>query len=453
MTPLGSRSVLPSAAVGSPDARLVIVGGGQAAGSALKTLRELDYMGSIVLVSDEAFAPYERPPLSKEYLWGMEQDLRAVAPDERSNEQLLLDRQVVSGDVPSRTLCCSDGSTLSYSALLLATGGVPRRLRVPGAELGGVHALRSAGDALSLRRSIERCRQERRTLLIVGGSWIGLEVAAGARAVGVDVTLVEQGGRLCGRTLPIAAAEWLRRFHVSRGVDVRLGCSVLRLDGDADVRSAQLSDGSVSPVGAVVVGIGIDPNTSLAEHMGLQVRSGIVVDQDCRTSVPEIFAAGDVAEHVCPWHGLPVRIETWDNANRQGAIAARQIARSGAALRLVKPAQALGGDLQGTSESASGGSCTVPPWFWSDQYGVNLQVIGAPLCGDTVLAGAGGNATADSPLYIYLRGDAVIGAVGINRPREMRRLRKLLAKRPDLQRDALTAEGFDVAHAEAALCS
>lgn len=450
MTARDATSNLRPVSVAVPVPRVVIVGGGQAAGAALKTLRQFEYAGAVVLVSDEAHAPYERPPLSKEYLWGTEDALRTVAPGCRANEQLLVDRSVVAGDVAARTLRCSDGSTLSYDALLLATGGVPRRLAVQGAELGGVHLLRRAADALSLRASIARCARERRSLLVVGGSWIGLEVAAGARAAGVDVTLVEQGERLCGRTLPAAAAEWLRQLHVSRGVDVRLGCSLRRLDGETDVRSATLSDGSVLSAGAVVVGIGIDPGTALARQMGLLVRSGIVVDRDCQSSVPGIYAAGDVAEQVCPWHGVPVRIETWDNANRQGARAAECIVRSAAASGLAGPDSAAHSRHPGASDGLSAAACAAPPWFWSDQYGVNIQVIGAPLCGASMLASEGDK---DEPLFIHLRGDAVIGAVGFNRPREMRRLRKLLAERPEVRLDALAAGGFDVARAEASSLS
>ncbi|MDM0032521.1 FAD-dependent oxidoreductase [Variovorax sp. J22P271] len=398
--------------------RMVIVGGGQAAGAALKRLRQLGYPGQVTLVSDETNAPYERPPLSKEYLWGAEQELRWVAPgNDRPNERLAIDRTAVAGDARAKTITCSDGAVLPYDFLLLATGGLPRRLAMPGAALENVHCLRRAGDALALRQSIERCVRARLPLLVVGGSWIGLEVAAGARETGVEVVLVEQGARLCGRTLPPLAARWLQSLHASRGVDLRLETSVASLDGDVAVRSARLSDGTVLPVGAVLVGIGIAPNISLASQLGLLVRSGIVVDRHCRTSAPAIYAAGDVAEQACPWHEGAIRIETWDNANRQGEAAATHIAH-----------------MASTTAEPDGAEDSAPPWFWSDQYGTNLQVLGAPTHGDTVLASPPNES---EQLFIHLRGDRVVGAIGMNRRHDMRRLRKRMAEHSLLPRAEL----------------
>ncbi|WP_038202881.1 NAD(P)/FAD-dependent oxidoreductase [Xenophilus azovorans] len=403
--------------------RVVIVGGGQAAGAALRTLRQLGYAGQVALVSDEVHLPYERPPLSKEYLWGKEHALRWIAPDAGANARCAIGRTALACDAASRTIALDDGSTLPYDVLLLATGGVPRRLSVPGSGLAGVHCLRSAADAAALRGSIARCAQQQRALLVVGGSWIGLEVAAGAREAGVEVILAEQGERLCGRTLPAAAADWLRDLHAARGVDLRLRTAAVRLDGeDGAVRSAQLSDGTQVQVGAVVAGIGISPNLSLARQLGLHVRSGIVVDRHGRTSAPHVYAAGDVAEQACPWHGAGIRIETWDNANRQGEAAARHIASL---------------DDAGAAPDAAGHAA--PPWFWSDQYGVNLQVLGAPTCGDEVLAG---RSDGNGPLFVHLRDGAVVGAVGIDRARDMRRLRKLLAQRPAWRAQDLAVEGF-----------
>lgn len=397
--------------------RVVIVGGGQAAGAALKRLRQLDYPGPLTLVSDEAQPPYERPPLSKEYLRGVERDLRWIAPGERPNEQLTINRTAVAGDAGARTITCDDGTQLPYDFLLLATGGTARRLATPGAELDNVHYLRRANDAVALRQSIEKCAQARQRLLVIGGSWIGLEVAAGAREAGVEVTVVEQQDQLCGRTLPASAARWLQALHVSRGVDVRLGTSVVSLDGNREVRSARLNSGVLLPVGAVIAGIGIAPNTLLAQRLSVLVRSGIVVDRHCRTSIPEIYAAGDVAEQACAWHENSLRIETWENANRQGAAAATHIA-----------------GLAGIGMHPPVPDHEQPPWFWSDQYDMNLQVLGAPTCGDAVLASP---SSESGRLLIYLRGGLVVGSVGINRPHEMRRLRKLLTERPNLPRSEL----------------
>lgn len=417
MTPPSS----PRAAEARGRRRVVIVGGGQAAGAALRTLRLLDYPGPVTLLSDEAHPPYERPPLSKEHLQGKEKTLRWIAPGGGPNERLAIGCAAVSGDARARTITCSDGSTIAYDVLLLATGGLPRRLAVPGGDLARVHGLRSASDCVALRQSIERCAQERRRLLVVGGSWIGLEVAASARAAGIEVTLLEQAPRLCGRTLSEEGAHWLHQLHASNGVDLRLNTSIVRIDGDSEAQSAKLSDGSELSVGAIAVGIGITPNIALGEGMGLHVRSGIVVDPYGLTSMPDIYAAGDVAEQACPWHGASMRIETWENANRQGEAAARHIA--GVA---VEP---------GTARR------TAPPWFWSDQYGFNLQVLGAPTCGDAVLTSMTGE---HERLFIHLRSGAVVGATGINKTKDMRRLRKLLTERPVVRASDLTAEGLSV---------
>jgi len=395
--------------------RVVIVGGGQAAGAALRKLRDLQFGGEVVLLSEESHPPYERPPLSKDYLAGAAQDVRLVAPGERANERVHLRSVVVSADPVARTVTCGDGSTIAYDVLLLATGGRPRRLSVPGAELGNVHHLRTAADAASLRRSLQECAHSRAPLLVVGGSWIGLEVAAAARAAGVDVVLLEAGERLCMRTLPPAQARWLERLHRLHGVDVRLHTSLANLGGEGVVGRARLSDGEEMRVGAVVAGIGILPNDALARQCGATVRSGVVVDCHGRTSVPGVYAVGDVTEQECKWHAGPVRIETWHNANAQGEAAAAHIAGAAA------PAAAE------------------PPWFWSDQYGRNLQVVGAPLQGDAVLASGGDE---DRTLAIHLRGDVVVGGVAVDRPRDMHRLRKLLAGAAPVTPAALRQHGL-----------
>jgi len=405
-----------------PGRRIVIVGGGQAAGAAMRKLRELRFDGEVVLVSEEEHAPYERPPLSKEYLWGAEQDVRYIASGDRANEQMLLGRAVTSVDPERRTVHCAGGPPLQYDALLLATGGQPRRLAVPGSDLPNVHHLRTAANACALRQSIESCDKARKPLLVVGGSWIGLEIAAGAREAGVEVVLLEVGDRFCTRTLPVSTAQWLHMLHASHGVDIRLRTSVVALEGDTEVRHAQLSDGSRIGIGAVVVGIGIAPNVALAQHCGALVRSGVVVDSHCRTTVPHIYAAGDVSEQACSWHDAELRIETWDNANRQGEAAA---------LHMASPSDEASTTPTSTYRAA-------PPWFWSDQYGVNIQVVGAPLHSDAVITSGD---EGPGRLDVHLCNGVVVGAIGIDRARDMRRLRKILAEGQPVTPEMLSLQG------------
>jgi 3-phenylpropionate/trans-cinnamate dioxygenase ferredoxin reductase subunit len=405
--------------------RVVIVGGGQAAGAVQRKLRQLGFAGQVVLISDEAHAPYERPPLSKEYLCGSESTLRAIAPGRQANEQIRLECSAVRIDAEARTVLCGDGSSVCYDALVLATGGQPRRLEVPGSNLGRVHALRTASDSTALRLSIAACAKAGRPLLVVGGSWIGLEVAAAAREAGVVVVIAEAGERLCARTLPAASAHWLQTLHESKGVAIRLRTSLMALEGIGDVASAHLSDGSRLAVGAVVAGIGIVPETTLARQCGVLVRSGVVVDAHGRTNRPGIYAAGDVTEQNTRCHDGPVRVETWENANRQGEAVATDI---------VARLFAGGGEALPSVDAPA-------PWFWSDQYGVNLQVVGAPNQGDAHLACID---QPDKQLSLHLRGGRVVGAVAINSARELRRLRKRLDTGAPPTLAELVAEGFDI---------
>lgn len=397
-------------------ARIVIVGGGQGAGAALRNLRALGYPGMTTVVCAEPHHPYERPPLSKQFLQGTVglADLtlcrpgdphRADHPD-HARETFLLGDAAERIDVTARQVVLRSGATLPYDRLLIATGGEARRLTVPGAQLDNVCYLRTAADAERLRAALQACQAARAPVLIVGGGWIGLEIAAAARQLGLATTVVEAGTQLCGRSLPAAVAAQLLQMHRARGVDVRLQCGVAALHGVQGVAAATLADGSTLPAGLVVAGVGLVPNTTLAATAGIAVANGIVVDRDGRTSHPDIFAVGDVAAAPCRWHGATVRMETWNNATVQA------IRATTAMLRDTGP------------DGVAGPEAEAVPWFWSDQFDLNLQILGAPLAADRSMVATEGDGT----LHLYARQDRLIGAIGINRGRDIRTLKRALER-------------------------
>lgn len=334
---------------------MVIIGAGHCGGRAAQRLREQGWTGRIDLVGDEAHPPYERPPLSKDLLTARKaaEDCWLMAP------QALCDMDVTvhtaraqSLDTLARSVTLADGQVLPYARVLLATGGQVRRLSIPGADLPQVLTLRNLGDAQALASRLQTGSR----LLVVGGGFIGLEVAASARQLGVEVVLVEGAARLLGRAVPPEVAAQVLDLHRAHGVDVRLGVLPTAFASDGDALRVTLADGSVCEVDTVVVGIGIEPAVELARQAGLQLGRGIVVDRQLRTSDPHVFAAGDVAEFPSVLSGQPMRQETWLNAETQSAVAADNML--GAAVEYSQL-----------------------PWFWSDQYDHQLQVSGEPTLG------------------------------------------------------------------------
>ena len=332
--------------------RVVVVGASLAGASAVQALREHGYDGHLVLVGDETERPYERPPLSKGYLLGTEERERAfVHPagwyDEHDVE-LRLGTEVTTLDLAAHRVVTASGEQLGYDRLLLTTGSSPRRLTVPGAELDGVHYLRRLADSDRLREAFARSRR----VVIVGAGWIGLETAAAARAAGLEVTLLEGAALPLLRVLGPEVGAVFADLHRAHGVDLRLGVTVTGLTGkNWAVTGVRLGEGTVVPGDLVVVGVGIAPNDRLARDAGLAVGNGITVDQWLRTSDPDVFAAGDVADAYHPTLGRHVRVEHWANARRQGAAAA---------------ATMLGGTT----------AYDRLPYFFSDQYDLGVEYTG-----------------------------------------------------------------------------
>ncbi len=385
------------------DRTIVIVGGGQAGGWAAQTLRSEGFEGRIVLIGDEPHRPYERPPLSKAVLAGEAHADTTSLQKPEAFDALRLDwRPGVSAtriDRTAKQLHLSRGEPIRYDSLILCTGGRARRLAIPGSDLPGVFTLRSIGDAAALGAALVPGKR----LLVVGGGWIGLEVAATARKKGLNVTVVEAMGRLCERTVPAEISDYLLRLHTAHGVQVELGAGIEQLaQGPGEELTATVSDGRRLACDVVLFGVGLIANDELAREAGLACEGGVQVDAQCRTSDPDILAAGDVAVWHCDWAARRMRLESWQNAQAQGIAAAR------AALGTAVNHQPL-------------------PWFWSDQYDVNLQIFGVPAPKHQVVMR--GDADANSFVMFFLDGDKVAAAIGPNAARDLRFARRLIERR------------------------
>jgi 3-phenylpropionate/trans-cinnamate dioxygenase ferredoxin reductase subunit len=330
----------------------IIVGGGLAGAIAAETLREDGFDGRITLLGQEPNTPYERPPLSKDYLQGRaDRDsifVHAAPWYAEHGVDLSLGTAVTSLDPAARTVTTDTGAQLHYDKLLLATGSRPRRLEVPSADLDGVYYLRNVED--SERIKIEFARAKR--VVIIGAGWIGLETAAAARAAGLDVTLLVSGDLPLQRVLGLEVAPIFAELHRSHGVDLRYRTTAAELTGrPRGVTGVILSNGTKIDADMVIVGVGVVPRTELAATAGLKVGDGIVVDEHLRTSDPDIFAAGDIANAYNPRLGRHIRVEHWANARRQGVVAAKAMLGQDAV------------DLR-------------PSYFYTDQYDLSMEYTG-----------------------------------------------------------------------------
>ncbi|WP_315925736.1 NAD(P)/FAD-dependent oxidoreductase [Mesorhizobium sp. SP-1A] len=378
---------------------VVIVGAGHAGVQAAASLREEGYDGPVVLVGDEAELPYHKPPLSKTFIKDAEakpQPLRGEAFYSGHEIDFRPGTEVRGIDIPGRRLELAAGGTLSFDRLILATGSRPRTLPLPGADLAGVVSLRSVADA----RLIRELSGKAEDAVIIGGGFIGLEIAATLRAAGRNVTVIEAADRVLGRAVaPVIAAHVHRRLE-EIGVRVLTGTTVSRLEGEGGhVAGAVLPSGERIPARLVVIGIGVVPNVELAAAAGLAVGNGIRVDAQMRTSVPEVLAVGDAVNYRHWFTGGDVRLESVQNATDQARLAARTIL--------------------GHEEAYS-----AVPWFWSDIGDMKLQMVGLALGGDRhVVAGD----AADNKFSVYhFAGDRLIAIESVNRPADHMLGRKML---------------------------
>ncbi|MET3520054.1 NAD(P)/FAD-dependent oxidoreductase [Mesorhizobium abyssinicae] len=331
-------------------AGMVIIGAGECGGRAALTLRDLGYEGPVTLVGDEPHLPYERPPLSKEAMTGAAPAIKSIASDavlaERSIRHIHSVRAVAI-DRAQHLVRLSDGSSLRYDKLLLATGSLPRKLPMPGLGERCVY-LRTFNDALAIRAHLN----PKNRVAIIGGGFIGLELAASSRKLGATVTVIEAQPRILMRGVPAEIAAVIHKAHEAEGVTILAGQGIEAIADDGKEVRISLTGGQQIVADLAVIGIGAVPVTGLAAEAGLAVDNGIAVDAELRTADPDIFAAGDCCSFpLAVYGGRRVRLEAWRNAQEQGALAAK--------------------NMLGASEAHA-----AVPWFWSDQYGLTLQIAG-----------------------------------------------------------------------------
>ena len=371
----------------SSDRTFVIVGASLAGAKAAETLRAEGFDGRLVLVGAESERPYERPPLSKDYLRGEAERDKVYVHEEgfyaEQDIELLLGRTAVSLDTSANEVALDGGEPLRYDRLLLATGAEPRRLSVPGAELDGIHYLRTVDDSDALRARLDGGG----AVVVVGAGWIGAEVAASASQRGLDVTIVEPLSVPLERVLGPEVGAVYRDVHTGHGVDFVSGAGVAAFEGAAAVERVVTGDGRKIDCDFVVVGVGVEPRIQLAAQAGLAVDNGVLVDAELRTSAADVFAAGDIANAEHPFYGERIRVEHWANALNQGPAAARNM------LDQAVPYDRL-------------------PYFYSDQYDVGMEYTGFARTWDRVVFR--GDPAKPEFIAFWLQGDRVLAGMNVN---------------------------------------
>jgi NADPH-dependent 2,4-dienoyl-CoA reductase/sulfur reductase-like enzyme len=379
---------------------VVITGSGHAGGRAAEALRSGGYTGPITLIGDEPHLPYERPALSKGFLSEarMEQIawVRPAAWYGEAGITLLRTRRVMQIERGQARVELDDGSRIAYQSLILTTGARPRRLTVEGADHPLVSYLRTIEDS----QRLQRCLQPGAHIVVIGAGFIGMEVAATALSRGCAVTVLELAEVPMARGVPRLLGAFYADLHRQKGVALRTSTRVRRITDDNGRALVHTDDQELLPAHAVVVGIGVIPNTDLAQTAGLEIDDGIVVDSYGRTSDPRIHAAGDVSSHFNPLLGRRIRLESWQNAQNQAIAVARNI------LGAAKPYAEV-------------------PWFWSDQFDLNLQIAGVPQPGDEVIQR--GTLGSGPVVFFHLRDGKLAAAIGINRARDVRCGKEIIA--------------------------
>ena len=398
---------------------VIIIGAGQAGLQSIVSLRQSGYPKAITLIGDEAYLPYQRPPLSKAYLSGkMERERLFLKPESfftDNNVTVKLATPVASIDAGAKSVTLESGESLAYEDLILATGSRPRRLDLAGRELANIFDLRGMADIDAMQPHFIAGEK----LVVIGGGYIGLEAAAVAADMGLHVHVLEAAPRLLARVAEPEISAFYDRIHKARGVTIITQSRIEGFVGERDcVSGIQMADGSVIDADIVITGIGIVPNIELAQAAGLTLDNGIVVNDVGQTSDAHIYAAGDCTQHPNDVLGRKLRLESVPNAIEQGKAVASAICGA------PKPYHQV-------------------PWFWSDQYDVKLQIAGVPTQIDQKVLR--GDDTSNSFAWFYFTGDKLTGVTAVNRPAEFMAGRMLIEKsakgEASIDMDALADEG------------
>ena len=381
---------------------VVIAGAGHAAGQVIATLKQKKFGGKIVLIGDEAYLPYQRPPLSKKFLAGeLDAERLHFKPSsfyDDANIDVHLNTRVTGINTDTRSVTTQDGESIKYDKLVLALGSRARKIPTAREDLAGVFYLRGIDDVNNIRGEIGVDKR----VAIVGAGYIGLEVAAVCRQLGLKVMVVEMAERVMSRVVSAQVSAFYQRQHENHGVEFRMSTGLSALHGDGHVTALELDDGQMIETNFVIIGAGILPNYELAEAAGLQVENGIAVDDRCQSSDPDIYAIGDCSSHYSSIYGRRIRLESVHNALEQAKTAASNIC--------------------GIAERYS-----QVPWFWSDQYDLKLQIAGLSQGYDEVVI----RGEQDDKKFscFYLRDGVLIAVDAINSPRDFMQSKSLIATR------------------------
>ncbi|MEX2525826.1 MAG: FAD-dependent oxidoreductase [Gammaproteobacteria bacterium] len=394
----------------------IVIGASHAAAQFVQSLRQEGWEDRILVIGEEPYIPYHRPPLSKEFLAGdKELDeiyLRPAKVYEELNVEFLLETRIEAIDPEGKRLTLSVGDSVTYDKLCLTVGSRVRTVDLPGVNLGGVHYLRTVQDVEAIREGI----RPGANAVIVGGGYIGLEAAAVLNKLGMKVTVLEMAERVLQRVTAPEVSEFYTRVHGEEGVEIRCDTGVSGFEGNDHVERVRCSDGSVLEADLVVIGVGIVPNTELASAAGLEVENGIVVDEYARTSNADIVAAGDCTFHYNPVYERRVRLESVQNATDQARIAAATVCGK------KKPYNAL-------------------PWFWSDQYDVKLQIAGLSQDYEETQV-RGDRKNGRSFAIFYFRDNKIIAVDAVNKPAEFMMGKRLITEKAEVDRKQLADESI-----------
>ncbi|MCZ6458041.1 MAG: FAD-dependent oxidoreductase [Gammaproteobacteria bacterium] len=384
-------------------AGIVIVGAGHAAGQAAASLRQAKYAGEIILIGDESHIPYQRPPLSKQYLSGEHGMERVYLRPEKfyadRDITVKVDTRVESIDTSAKNVTTDQGETIEYENLLIATGSRPRILHIDGSDLPGIYYFRTVADVDAIRAQMSAGKK----LVIVGGGYIGLEVASVSVTSGLEVHVLEMEERILQRVTTPEMSRYYHDLHSSRGVHIHTSKMVSGFTGNGQVSGVLCGDETIA-ADLVIVGIGIIPNTEIAEAAGIDCDNGILVNDHCETSVAGVYAAGDCTNHPNPLLDRRLRLESVPNAMEQARVVAANI---------------CGGDKSYSSY----------PWFWSDQYELKLQMVGFSADGDTQVVR--GDMANNQFAVFYLKDGAMVAADAVNSPKEFMICKQLVGTKVD----------------------